>query len=176
MPDQARNLGPFALHLDVAPLGFLLGTWAGQGEGAYRTIRPFRYTEESVFWHVGKPFIGYSQRTWKADDGIPSHAESGYWRCPGQGRVELVVAHPNGLVEVAEGSLQLDGHHEGAVIEMASTVMARTSTAKDVSSLVRRIAVAGDGLEYTLEMAAVGVPLGFHLGARLRRTDPGSPE
>ncbi|HEY5252631.1 MAG TPA: heme-binding beta-barrel domain-containing protein [Acidimicrobiales bacterium] len=58
----------------------------------------------------------------------------------------------------------------------ASTVIARTATAKDVSSLVRRIAVAGDALTYSLEMAAVGIPLGFHRGARLRRTDPGTPE
>jgi THAP4-like, heme-binding beta-barrel domain len=151
-----------ALHPDVAPLGFLLGTWSGEGEGDYPTVARFRFTEESVFWHVGKPFIGYSQRTW-LEDGRPSHGESGYWRSPGRGRVELVVAHPNGIVEVSEGRVG------GTVVTVASTVMARTSSAKEVDALVREIRVEDDVLDYRLQMAAVGVPLGFHLKARLRR-------
>ena len=165
MPDRIR--GP--LHGDVAPLGFLLGTWSGEGEGDYPTVSPFGFTEESVFWHVGKPFIGYSQRTWSGDDGRPSHAESGYWRCPGPGRVELVVAHPNGIVEVSEG------HCDRSTIILMSTAVARTSSAKDVSALARRITVESDVLTYTVEMAAVGVPLGFHLRARLRRVDTREP-
>lgn len=176
VPDQAPVSGPLPLHPDVAQLGFLLGTWAGQGEGDYPTISPFRYTEESIFWHVGKPYIGYRQRTWKADDGFASHSESGYWRSPGEGQVELVVAHHNGLVEVAEGHLELDSDREEAVVETASTVIAGTRSAKDVSSLARRITVTGDALAYTLEMAAVGVPLGFHLEARLSRSNRGSLE
>jgi hypothetical protein len=151
-----------ALHPDVAPLGFLLGTWSGEGEGGYPTVDEFRYTEESVFWHGGKPVIGHSQRTWR-DDGRASHAESGFWRWAGEGRIELVVAHQNGIVEVSEGVV------EGAAITVMSTVMARTSTAKEVSAVGRQIQVEGDELRYTLEMAAVGLPLGFHLRGRLRR-------
>lgn len=155
------------MHPDIAPLGFLLGTWSGEGDGDYPTVEPFGYTEESVFWHVGKPFIGYTQRTWARKDGLPSHSESGYWRCSGERRVELVLAHSNGMVEVSEG------HVEGATTTLTSTVIARTSTAKDVTALGRQIEVEGDELAYTLEMAAVGVPLGFHLQARLRRADSG---
>jgi hypothetical protein len=155
------------LHPDVAPLGFLLGTWSGDGEGDYPSVEPFGYTEESVFWHVGRPFLGYTQRTWAKKDGRPSHGETGYWRCSGDGGVELVVAHPNGLVEVSEG------HCEGAVVTLTSTVMARTSSAKEVTALARQIQVDGDELAYTLEMAAVGLPLGVHLRARLQRSDGG---
>jgi hypothetical protein len=156
-----------ALHPDVAALGFLLGTWSGEGHGDYLTVDPFGYREESVFWHVGKPFIGYGQRTWATKDGRPSHCETGFWRCAGEGRVELVLAHPNGLVEVSEG------HRTGTAIALSSTVVAGTSTAKDVSAVSRHIQVDGDELTYRLEMAAVGVPLAFHLGARLRRVETG---
>lgn len=160
MPDPA-------LHPDVAPLAFLLGTWSGDGDGDYPTVDAFAYREESVFWHIGKPFIGYRQQTWITADGRPSHGETGYWRCGPTGRVELVLAHPNGVVEISEG------HCDGAAVTLTSTVMAATTTAKEVTAITRHIAVEGDALDYTLDMAAVGVPLGFHLRARLRRAGPG---
>jgi THAP4-like, heme-binding beta-barrel domain len=96
--------GP-ALHPDVAPLSFLLGSWMGEGKGFYSTIEPFEYGEEIRVWHVGKPVLPYAQRTWSLEDGRPLHAETGFWRMGGEDRVELVVAHPNGHAEVAEGTL-----------------------------------------------------------------------
>ncbi len=118
---------------------------------------------------MGKPFIGYGQRTWHGEDGRPSHSESGYWRCPGGGRVELVVAHPTGVVEISEGTVV------GTAVTVHSTVMAGTSSAKDVSALSRRLTVEGDELSYVVEMAAVGVPLGLHLRAGLRRVEEDQP-
>jgi len=152
-----------AVHPDITPLSFLLGRWAGEGEGSYPTIEPFAYGEEITVSHVGKPYLAYAQRTWSLEDGRPLHAETGYWRCPAPGRVELVVAHPNGIVEVGEGPLS------DAVMEVTSTTVARTSSAKEVGGLVRRMQVAGDRLTYELDMAAVGVPLTGHLRATLHR-------
>ena len=75
------------LHPDLEPLAPLLGTWAGRGAGQYPTIQPFEYLEEVVFSHVGKPFLGYGQKTKAVADGRPMHAETGYLRVPEPGRV-----------------------------------------------------------------------------------------
>jgi hypothetical protein len=151
------------LHPDLAALAGLVGTWRGEGAGEYPTITSFRYGEEVRFWHVGKPFLAYAQRTWSLEDGRPLHAESGYWRAKPDGVVEVVLAHPTGIVEVLEGRL------DGGRFELHSACVARTSTAKEVTALHRRFELDGDRLSYTVAMAAVGQPLQHHLAAELHR-------
>jgi hypothetical protein len=82
---------------------------------------------------------------------------------PTPGWVELVIAHPNGIVEIAEGTFQ------HATVRLASTSIARTGTAKEVQAIEREFVVEGDVLRYSLLMAAVGQPLTRHLSAELRR-------
>ena len=154
--------GP-ALHPDVAALKFLLGSWMGEGKGFYSTIEPFEYGEEIRIWHVGKPYLAYTQRAWLLKDGSPSHGETGFFRMGGPDRVELVVAHPNGHAEVAEGELR------GTSISVVSISMARTATANQVDAIERDIRVDGEAMTYELRMAAMGRPLDGHLQAELRR-------
>jgi hypothetical protein len=155
------------LHPDVAVLAPLLGTWAGAGAGEYPTIDSFGYREEIAIGHVGKPFLTYSQRTRASDDGRPLHAETGYLRVPSPGRIELVVAHPTGVTEIDEGTLSVG--RDGLTIEVASTSIGLTTSAKSVTALSRSFHLTGDQLTYSVSMAAVGVPLTHHLAATLRR-------
>lgn len=158
------------LHPAVAVLAPLLGAWSGPGSGEYPTIASFEYTETVTFGHVGKPFLAYGQRTRAVDDGRPLHAETGYVRVPGPGRVEWVLAHPTGIVEVLEGPLQVAG--DGTLTMELTSAIGRSSSAKDVTALARTFTLRGDELSYTVRMAAVGQPLQHHLAAVLRKEQP----
>ncbi len=171
------------LHADLVPLTTLLGTWEGVGAGDYPTIDAFRYREQVTFAHVGKPFLTYGQRTWHPEHGAPMHTETGYLRVvpstettaatadavnpaasAGPVRVELVLAHPTGIVEVEEGNL------EAGVLRLATTSIGRSDTAKDVVSLRREFRITDDELSYDLWMAYADIPETHHLHATLRRT------
>jgi len=158
---------PPDLHPDLVALAPLLGTWAGRGEGNYPTIQPFEYLEEVVFSHVGKPFLAYAQKTKAVADGKPLHAETGYLRVPQPGRVELVLAHPSGITEIEVGTYSVTG--DRIEVELSTTAIGITPTAKEVSALGRSLRVDGDELSYTVRMGAMGQPLQDHLAAVLHR-------
>lgn len=158
---------PIDLHPDLAALAPLLGTWAGRGSGEYPTIQPFDYLEEVVFSHVGKPFLAYAQKTKAPADGKPLHAETGYLRVPQPGQVELVLAHPSGITEIEVGTYSATG---GLIeIELSTTEVGLTPTAKEVTALGRSLRIDGDELSYSVRMGAVGQPLQHHLAAVLHR-------
>ncbi|OBJ19072.1 MULTISPECIES: peroxynitrite isomerase [unclassified Mycobacterium] len=158
---------PPDLHPDLAALAPLLGTWSGQGAGKYPTIPPFDYLEEVVFAHVGKPFLAYGQKTKAVADGKPLHAETGYLRVPRPGHVELVLAHPSGITEIEVGTYSVSG--DVIEMQMATTAVGLTPSAKEVTALGRSFRIDGDELSYTVRMGAVGQPLQDHLAAVLHR-------
>ncbi len=158
---------PTELHPDLAALAPLLGTWAGQGAGKYPTIQPFEYFEEVTFAHVGKPFLAYAQKTKAVADGKPLHAETGYLRVPQPGHIELVLAHPSGITEIEVGTYSVTG--DRIEMQMSTTAIGRTPTAKEVTGLGRSFRIDGDELSYSVQMGAVGQPLQDHLAAVLRR-------
>ena len=151
------------LHPACAPLAFLLGTWQGTGTGVYPTIDDFSFAEEVTFAHVGKPFLAYSQKTKDTGTGLPLHAESGYLRPQGDGRLELVLAQPSGIVEV------LGGNVEGRDIHLASTAVVGADSAKPVTATERRIWVDGEVLCSSVAMAAMGLELQHHVVSEMYR-------
>ncbi|MDH3295968.1 MAG: FABP family protein [Acidimicrobiia bacterium] len=163
------------LHPVLEPYAFMLGTWRGRGEGSYPTIEDFSYVEEITFGHVGKPFLVYSQKTRNADTGEPLHAETGYWRFPSAGLVEVVIAQPTGLLESLAGSVTVDrGDASGrpaATFELSCPDVVTTATAAEVDRTVRRFHFDGDTVSYDMAMAAVGQPLTHHLAATLHKVD-----
>jgi hypothetical protein len=154
-----------ALHPDCDELALLLGTWRGEGEGEWPRGEPFRYGEEMTFEHVGDAFLIYSQRAWMLEDGSPLHFERGFMRPAGPGRVELVLAHPLGVAEVAEGTIR------GGALDVASTSVLTTTTGSPVTVLERHLEVHGDHLRYELRMAMQSVAVMRHLAAELTRVD-----
>src|SRR5690348_10105828 len=161
------------LHPDLKSLSFLLGRWEGAGIGGYPTIESFRFGQEISFSHNGKPFLIYTSRTWRLDEegqiGPPLGTESGYWRPRPDSQVEVMLAHPTGIVEIYLGEMT------GTRIEMATDVVARTATAKEVTAGHRLYGLVGSGgpadqdLAYAYDMAAVGQELQPHLSAQLKR-------
>ncbi|MDC3299993.1 FABP family protein [Acidimicrobiales bacterium] len=158
------------LHPDCEQLGFLLGVWRGAGDGSYPTIESFGYTEEVTFSHVGKPFLGYTQKTKHAVSGAPLHAEAGYLRAVGAGRVEFVVVQPSGIVELHSGTVDR-GTVDGGALVLQLDGVHTTPTAKSVTDVHRQIWVEQHAgvttLAYQVSMAAVGEPLTHHLRATL---------
>jgi hypothetical protein len=146
----------------LAPLAFLLGTWRGEGDGVYPGIDPFRYTEELSFDFVGDPYLLVTESSW-TPDGEPLHFERGTLRPVGEGGVDLTLAHPIGVAEVAEGTI------EGTTLTLASTAIGRAATGSPVTEIARHYQLDGDELTYELDMAMEGVERTFHVRATLRR-------
>jgi hypothetical protein len=154
-------------HPDLAPLTFLLGRWEGVGVGGYPTIDSFQFGQELIFSHNGKPFLSYVSRTWRMVDdgtiGAPLATETGYWRPRPDNRVEVMLAHPTGIVEIYLGEVS------GTKVEMATDVVARTASAKEVTGGRRIYGLAGPDLGWAYDMAAMGQPLQSHISALLQR-------
>jgi hypothetical protein len=160
-----RELAVLALDDSLRPLAFLLGTWRGEGKGEYPTIEPFLYEEELRFDHVGDTFLLYQQASWSPDDGGPIHFERGFLRPGEPGRIEFTLAHPIGLTEITEGTL------DGTVFELTSTGVGKTTTGLGTTAVIRRYHVDGDVMRYRTDMTTNETPMTLHLEAELHRVE-----
>ncbi|GAA1901101.1 hypothetical protein GCM10009837_25130 [Streptomyces durmitorensis] len=169
-PDGHRPDEAPAPHPLLAPVLGLLGTWHGRGQGEYPTLdADFTYAQEVTFSHDGRPFLRYEARAWllDADEAPlrPSARESGWWRMQPEGRVEALITQPTGIAEIAVGQAA------GGSIDLSTSEVARTPTAKEVKATRRRYTFTDDGqLTFVHDLEAVGQPLQHHLSALLRRT------
>ena len=162
------------LHPAVQPLEFLLGRWRGSGVVGYPTIEGARFGQEISFGHNGKPYLSYTSRSWLIDEqgiaGRPLAREAGFWRPQPGGELEVLLSHPTGIVEIYLGTVA------GAKIELATDVVARTATAKEVTAGRRLYGMIGPDLAWAYDMAAVGHPLQPHASAPLQRVGGTQPD
>jgi THAP4-like, heme-binding beta-barrel domain len=135
----------------------------------YPTTGESQFGQEIHFSHNGKPFLSYRSRAWLLDEAgtpvRPLATETGFWRPQPELRVEVLLAHPTGVVEVYLGTV------EGARIELRTDVVARTESAKEYTAGHRLYGRVDGDLLWAFDMAAVGQPLQPHASARLRRVD-----
>lgn len=162
---------PFTLDPDLAPalapLAWLVGRWEGAGVVGYPTIESRHFGQEIEVAHDGRPFLSWTSRTWLLDEagtraGL-SGTETGYWRPLPDGEVELLLAHPTGILEMYVGTV------EPARVELRTDSVVRSRHAKEYSAAHRLYGLVNSNLMWVMDMAAVGHPLTSHVSAELRR-------
>lgn len=161
-----------------------VGVWRGVGKGGYPGVEDFEYGQQVRFSHDGRGFLYYEARAWIVDADLqpvrPAFRESGWWRplqldnSHSNGRrrdeLEVLINNPQGVTEIYVGTV------DGTTVELATDVVARTATARDVTALKRIYGIVDDTLLYAVDMAAGGNALTSHLSARLRRIRNGGPQ
>ena len=158
------------IHPDIAPLAWLIGRWEGAGVVGYPTMEESaNFGQELVVEHDGRPFLSWTSRTWILDESgqkvRPSASESGYWRAAGEGEVELLLAHPTGIVEMYYGTV------EPGRIELQTDGVIRSPHAKEYSAAKRMYGLVKSNLMWVMDMAAMGQPMTSHLSAELKRVE-----
>jgi hypothetical protein len=167
VPDSADvRSGP---DIDDALLAVLplLGEWHGEGQAA-GAEGDHRFGQWIRFSHDGRGFLAYEARSWRlTDDGGvvgPDARESGFWRPRGADEVELLVANPDGLVELYVGAARTTTSWE-----LSTDVLARTPDAPDVVRAVRLYGIVEGALMYAIDRAGPDQPLRPTMSARLER-------
>lgn len=163
----------FELDLDLPerlrPLAWLIGRWEGVGVVGYPTIESANFGQEIVCSHDGRGFLEWHSHAWLLDQETgekvrPLATELGFWRPGADGReVELLLAHPTGIVELYYGSM------EPAKIELRTDSVVRSPQAKEYNAGTRLYGLVESKLLYAMDMAAVGQELQSHLSAQLTR-------
>jgi hypothetical protein len=171
IPVDTANLreGP-ELHERCLSLLPLVGVWRGGGEVVYPTIDgPYRFGQQVVFAHDGRPFLSYESRAWLLnEDGTvlrPAARETGYWRPQPDGTIEVVLTHATGILELYYGSAR-----SMTSWELSTDAVVRTATAKEVNAAQRLYGIVNNGdLAYVEERAMAGQPLQPHVSSYLAR-------
>ncbi|WP_337059827.1 FABP family protein [Kineococcus sp. G2] len=167
--------------LPLVPLSWLLGRWEGAGVlGHPARGEDARFGQVVEFTHDGRDFLSYTSTTWALDEAgsttDPLDVETGYWRprpldpaapAPADGPrpvdLEVVLAHPTGVVEV------LVGKATGPRIDLSTDVVARTTTAHEYTAATRMYGLVEGDLLWALDVALGGHPMRSYASARLKR-------
>ena len=96
--------------MKINELGFLAGTWMGNGIAHYPTIETVDYREELIFQMNDEfPVLHYEQKTWiKNDNGLfekPIFWESGFIIEKDDETIQLCNVQKSGRIEILNGFL-----------------------------------------------------------------------
>lgn len=170
---------PENLPARLLPLAWMVGRWEGVGTVEHPSMEMHRFHQILDISNDGRDFLLYRSRTWRLDDNsrdrAPDASEVGYLRvvpseqeAPRIVEVEMVVAHPTGVVEIYTGTAG-----EGKA-EMATDVVARTVTGPDYTAGKRLIGLVRGDFMWVYEIAGFGHPLTNYASAHLHRADADS--
>ena len=158
------------LHPACLALLPLVGVWRGEGEVVYPTIDgPYRFGQQLVICHDGRPFLRYESRAWLLNDAgeviRPAARETGFWRPQPDDTIELLTAHGTGIIELYYGRPR-----NQISWELSTDAVVRSASAKEVTGAHRLYGIVEDGdLAYVEQRAMVAQPLQPHVSARLHR-------
>jgi hypothetical protein len=159
---------PTDLEPALLPLAWLIGHWEGGGKGRLPGGEDFDYAARIDFTQVGQAWLHYFMQLFEIDaDGQPVKPvamEAGFWRPGPNGQLEVVVAQPEGVVEVYYG------HIDGAKIELTTDAVARTATAEvAVTGSHRLYGNVNQDLLFTWDRGTAEAELQPYLWAQLGR-------
>ena len=93
---------PGGPHPDLMPLAWMIGRWEGTGKGTYPGTEDLEFGQQIDFAHNGGDYLHYLSQTFEVDAGRARRSarwtmETGFWRPQGDGTLEVVMCHPDGL-------------------------------------------------------------------------------
>jgi hypothetical protein len=158
---------PENLHEDLYPLAWIVGTWAGTGQGEYPGIEPFQFAQEVSFNHDGRNFLNYYSRTWIIDENKdivePFESEAGFWKVRDKKILEVVVAQNQGISQGWVGVL------DGAKMQLVMDRGYSTPTANIIDQGQRLYGNVEGELFYAYDMAMNGHDLQAYMWSSLAR-------
>lgn len=157
------------LHSGLLALLPLVGVWEGEGEGENETHGQHRFGQQIIVAHDGENYLSWTSRAWiiGGDDSadIPAYRESGFWRISEDDKIEFLVAHASGHIEMYYGEPV-----QQAAWEVSTDVVLASPTGEQSRAAKRLYGIVPDGdLGWVEERVDPEHGLRPHLSARLRR-------